>query len=77
MSTFVTVGPANAPKRQTVSNGIIIRYGYQPLGATGYAKYAERIFPALPPIDMLCSIINQYNSTNGINEIFNSASYGY
>ena len=72
----LTVGLATAPKRVITAQGVVIRYGYQPMGDTGYAKYMEHLFRRMPDKETLRSIVTSYNEANGINAVFDAAEYG-
>ena len=74
----LTAGPATAPKRVITAQGIIVRYGFQPIGDSGgYAKYVEHLFAKMPSVETLRTIVEGYNAETGINETFNPEDYGF
>lgn len=56
---------------------MIVRYGFRPLGDTGYCQYVEHLFRRMPDVDTLREVVNNYNAENGINEEFVAADYGF
>ena len=75
-NAVLTAGLMTAPRRATTAQGIVIRYGFQPIGDSGYAKYVEHLFVKMPDKETLKQIVTAYNKENGISEKFKAADYG-
>ena len=76
MNCYPMVVQTGAPRKVIVNNGVVVRYGFVDLG-TGFSKCVERLFLRMPKQDKLKGIIEQYNTSNGVDDAFNPADYGY
>lgn len=68
-----SIVPKNAPRKAVVDNGVIYRFGYEPLG-TNVCKCTEVLLVRVPDVSVIEDLFKKYE---GAGSIFNPADYGY
>lgn len=71
------VVPSGTPRKQFTQNGVVVRYGYEPMAGGTFFKVAEQTFSEMPPVEQLKKIVADSNAKRGIKEKFIPADYGY
>jgi len=71
------VVPSNAPRKAALPQGVLFRFGFQPITGSGLSKVGEVLFPIVPPVETLKGLQQEYCRVNNIDEPFNPADYGY
>lgn len=77
MNTSQNVVPNNAPRRVALPQGILFRFGFQPIGSSGLSKVGEIVYPTPPEVDLLRAAQQEYCRVHNIDEPFIPADYGY
>lgn len=79
MNTVVNqnVVPGNAPRKAVMPQGVLFRFGFQPIPGSGLSKVGEVVFPSIPPVETLRGLQLEYCRVNNIDEPFNAADYGF
>lgn len=79
MNTVVNqnVVPSNAPRKAAMPQGVLFRFGFEPIPGSGLSKVGEVVFPAIPPVETLKGLQQEYCRVHNIDEPFNPADYGY
>ena len=68
---------SNAPRKAILPNGILFRFGFEPLAGTGMSKCGEAVCRELPPVEELRAAQQEYCRVHNIDEPFVPADYGY
>lgn len=68
---------SNSPRKAIVQNGILFRFGFEPLAGTQFSKVGEALCHTLPPVEELQAAQQEYCRTHGIDEPFVPSEYGY
>ena len=71
------VVPSSAPRRAVMQHGVLFRFGYEPMGDSGFCKVGEWMCAILPSVDELRSVQVDYCAKHKIDEPFVPADYGY
>lgn len=71
------VVPSGTPRKQFTQNGVVVRYGYEPMAGGAFFKVAEQTFSEMPPVEELKKIVADSNARRGIKEKFVPSDYGY
>lgn len=77
MNTRKNVVPSNAPRKALVQNGIVYRFGFEPIQGSGLSKCGEVLCREVPPVDELRAAQQEYCRLNNIEEPFIPSDYGY
>ena len=79
MNTVVNqnVVPSNAPRKAAMPQGVLFRFGFEPIPGSGLSKVGEVLFPTVPPVETLKRIQQEYCRVHNIDESFNPADYGF
>ena len=77
MNTKQNVVPNGAPRKAILQNGILFRFGFEPITGSGLSKCGEIVYFELPHVDTLREVQQEYCRTHGITEEFVPADYGY
>ena len=70
------VVPSNAPRRAALPQGVLFRFGFEPIAGSGLSKVGEIVYPTTPTVDVLKGA-QQYCRINNISEPFVPTDYGY
>ena len=76
MNTVVNqnVVPSNARRKAAMPQGVLFRFGFEPIPGSGLSKV---LFPTVPPVEALKGLQQEYCRMHNIDEPFNPADYGY
>ena len=79
MNTVVNqnVVPSNAPRKAAMPQGVLFRFGFEPIPGSGLSKVGEVLFPTVPHVETLKGLQQEYCRVHNIDEPFNPADYGY
>jgi len=79
MNTVVNqnVVPSNSPRKAVLSSGLLYRFGFEPIAGSGMSKVGEVVYPAVPPVETLRAVQQEYCRVHSIDEPFNPADYGF
>lgn len=79
MNTVVNqnVVPCNAPRKAALPQGVLFRFGFEPIPGCGLSKVGEVVFPAVPQVETLKGLQQEYCRVHSIDEPFNPTDYGF
>ena len=79
MNTVVNqnVVPSNSPRKAALPQGVLFRFGFEPISGTNLSKVGEIVFREFPDVNTLRGVQQEYCRVHSINEPFNPADYGY
>ena len=79
MNTVVkqNVVPSNAPRKAAMPQGVLFRFGFEPIPGSGLSKVGELLFTTVPPVETLKWLQQEYCRVHNVDEPFNPADYGY
>jgi len=79
MNTVVNqnVVPSNSPRKVVLSNGLLYRFGFEPITGSGMSKVGEVVYPTIPQVENLQAVQHEYCRVHNIDEPFNPADYGF
>lgn len=69
-----SIVPKNAPRKAVVDNGVIYRFGYEPLSGTNMCKCTEVLLVRVPDVSVIEDLFRKYEQANSV---FTAADYGY
>ena len=71
------VVPSSAPRKAAMPQGLLFRFGFEPIPGSGLSKVGEVLFPTVQPVETLKGLQQEYCRVHNIYEPFNPADYGY
>lgn len=68
---------SNSPRKVVLSSGLLYRFGFEPIAGSGMSKVGEVVYPAIPSVETLRAVQQEYCRVHSIDEPFNPADYGF
>ena len=77
MNVNQNIVPNNAPRKVALTHGILFRFGFEPIQGSGLSKVGEVVYLAIPEVEELREVQQEYCRVHNIDEPFVPSDYGY